>query len=289
MGRARKLHSAIFMVGLGAMLTSCTEEIPFELNNQEFARVIVDAEVTTEMKHHEVKLSRTISFYDNTVPPPISGASVEVSSNGTSYLFEETELKGVYLSKDPFAAEIGKDYELRVEVEGEVYESTSGIIKAPRIDSLGYEKLKGVPPGRPTGDEEIDDNYFVLSIWFQEPQEVNQYYMLRTFKNGVLQTDTATELIFFDDLIYNGEYLDDIKFDVVEAQIGDTIDVELWTISEEYYLGMASLFSETVYRGGLFDPPPSNVESNLSNGALGFFFTGDRDRKSVILTEEDKE
>ena len=40
---------------------------------------------------------------------------------------------------------------------------------------------------------------------------------------------------------------------------------------------------ETEWRGGLFDSPPANVPSNVSNGALGYFGAAGRSEYTIVI------
>lgn len=281
--------STLFIALSMAGLVGCTEEIDFDLNDDGFARLVVDAELTNVTKRHKVELTRTTSFYNGEVAPGVEGAKVEMRSPNQVILFTEDPGKpGTYYSADSTAGEIGVEYTLEIELADEVYTGVSKIGEVPNIDSLSFENLKN-NDGPPFGQEEEGPNeYFLMSMWFQEPPTPDQQYMTLTYINGKLDTDTVTEYTFFDDQILNGEYLDDIKFDVVEANYGDTVTIEMWSLQRAYYDGIFSLFSETIYRGGLFDAPPANVESNIDNGALGFFLTSGVTRKTIILDPENE-
>jgi hypothetical protein len=284
--RLSTLIIALSMAGL----VGCTEEIDFDLNDDGFVRLVVDAELTNVHKRHKVAVSRTTSFYNNEVAPAVSGAKVEIRSANQVIPFTEDPTKpGTYYSTDSAAGEIGVEYILEIEVVDEIYTSVSKIGEVPNIDSLSFENLRNKDGGPPFGQEEDGPKeFFLMSMWFQESPTPDQQYMTLVYINGKLDTDTVSEYTFFDDQILNGEYLDDIKFDVVEANYGDSVTIEMWSLQRAYYDGIFSLFRETIYRGGLFDAPPANVESNINNGALGFFLTSGVTRRTIILDPENE-
>jgi len=47
--------------------------------------------------------------------------------------------------------------------------------------------------------------------------------------------------------------------------------VEQWNIGMEAWDVFWAVFNETEFNGGLFDAPPANVPTNVSNGAIGYF------------------
>jgi len=65
-----------------------------------------------------------------------------------------------------------------------------------------------------------------------------------------------------------GVYRDLFLFDVAT---GDTIVVEQFAVTEEYYKFRADLDAQQTRSGTPFDPPPANPNNNISNGGLGYF------------------
>ncbi|TDN78555.1 uncharacterized protein DUF4249 [Salegentibacter sp. 24] len=123
-------------------IMACVEEIPLEPEGFEEA-IVIEGMVTNELKKHEIKLSRAFEI-DSSGPNPLSGAEVKVIGNN-EYVFEEKE-PGIYISRDSFAAQPGINYQLKIFIEDEKYQSepmqlpgTSGIaqIEANRIDYQG--------------------------------------------------------------------------------------------------------------------------------------------------------
>ena len=56
-----------------------------------------------------------------------------------------------------------------------------------------------------------------------------------------------------------------------------------YSLSDQYYDFLNSLFLETEWRGTLFDTTPASVRGNMSNGALGFFSAQAIREQSLIL------
>ncbi|MBL4643940.1 MAG: DUF4249 family protein, partial [Flavobacteriaceae bacterium] len=104
------------------LLFSCVEEIDLQ-NFKSINLLIVQAELTDELKQHTVKLSRTIPL-DSVTPKNEISATVHITDNlGNTYLFSEFE-PGSYKSTTAFKAEMGNLYKLHIQtLDGEVYES----------------------------------------------------------------------------------------------------------------------------------------------------------------------
>jgi Domain of unknown function (DUF4249) len=103
-------------------------------------------------------------------------------------------------------------------------------------------------------------------------------------------TDSLHEMIVQDDMLFNGNYaygipaqfLDqDEKDEIIYP--GDTITLEINGITEEYYNFILEAQSEIFYQTPLFSGPPANINSNISNGALGFFTAWSVTRRSLVF------
>lgn len=96
-------------------ILGCTE--PFEGAVEGFEDVlVVDAIITNENKRQEIRLTRSFRF-DEEGPQAEGNANVIVDDGeGEQFVFIEEE-PGIYLSNIPFAAELGKDYNLSITTE----------------------------------------------------------------------------------------------------------------------------------------------------------------------------
>ncbi|WP_341216644.1 DUF4249 domain-containing protein [uncultured Wocania sp.] len=141
---------------LAQMLTtffviSCTE--PFNLKSIDFEdTLIIEAIITDEVKHQEIKLSRTFSLEEFT-PSKENNAQVMITDdNQNTFEFEETST-GVYTSKTAFGASPNSAYTLTVITNnGKTYKSQP--TKAPNtvpINSL----YASVEIDKDTGNENI--------------------------------------------------------------------------------------------------------------------------------------
>ena len=93
-------------------VSSCTEPYALQSTNGNSA-LVVEATITNELKHQEIKLTRTYSL-DETGPTFEEGAIIKViSDSGLVYNFEEDGDK--YVSTDPFQAVAGEAYRLSIQ------------------------------------------------------------------------------------------------------------------------------------------------------------------------------
>ena len=110
------------LILIACFVLSCTE--PFNINSIDFEdALIIEAIITDEVKHQEIKLSRTFSL-DEFTPSKENNAQVMISDeNQNTYEFEETS-SGVYTSKTEFGATSNSTYTLTVITNnGKTYKS----------------------------------------------------------------------------------------------------------------------------------------------------------------------
>lgn len=125
-----------FSLSLLVSLSSCVEEI--ELRTQDFeSLLVIEANITNELKPQVVKLSRTFRFEDDG-PSRETGATVNVLANGSQFASFSEAAPGRYVSTQPFAAQAGVDYTLEVTTRnGRKYVSTpSQLADVAQIESI---------------------------------------------------------------------------------------------------------------------------------------------------------
>lgn len=103
-------------------LISCSEPYALQTSNFEDA-LVVEATITNEMKHQEIKITKTYKLEEQN-PTVVIGADVIVSDNlGNNYAFEEQD--GIYVSTTEFQAQPNVDYKLKIFTNnGKSYSST---------------------------------------------------------------------------------------------------------------------------------------------------------------------
>lgn len=253
------------------MLYSCTERIDIELD-ETYTRLVVYGFITTDTTTHYIDLSLSSSYYYNEAPPPVTGATLEITDN-TGNTVTLTEVRpGRYATPPDYYAIQGDTYTLDITLTEEIagyshYEAVSTVNPMGVIDSIG---LLYHPDWGTAG-------FYEVTCYYQDPPTTD-YYMFNLFKNGSLITDTINEVFVSSDEFYNGSYTNGIGVGYLdqseESQVinpGDTITFQGGKISEEYYNFITTLQAETGFQTPLFSGPPANVKGNISNGAIGYF------------------
>lgn len=124
---------------ISAGLMSCVEEIELKTENFE-SLIVIEANITNEMKPQEVHISRTFRFEEDE-PVRVSNASVLLRADGQEFVdFMETA-PGKYVSTFAFAAQADVEYSLEVQTQdGDQYLSeTSTLNGTADIESITAE------------------------------------------------------------------------------------------------------------------------------------------------------
>ncbi|MCU0429887.1 MAG: DUF4249 domain-containing protein [Cytophagaceae bacterium] len=261
------LMAILFIGGLG----SCTEVIQVDLD-EDASRVVVEGLVTDRLHPFEVKVSRTISFSNESLPPTVDNATVSISDNAGNTFPLTFVSKGLYTTSGPVQGVVGRIYTLSVTVDGVTYTASDQLNAIPPIDSM-YTKFQEVSAVIPT------EGYYAYASSTDPPNEQN-YYQYKFYKNG--EPVGGTSGIFVNDDRFLSSSISNVQLpDIYE--VGDTVKMEQLALSRTAYLFYSGLFSQLNNDGGFFSTPPANAPTNLSGGALGFFQASGIASDSVVV------
>jgi hypothetical protein len=256
---------------LTIVVSACTESFDPKLDSG-YIRLVVQGSISSDLKAHQVTLTKSADYFANTPAPRVTGAVVSISDGENS--FDLTEVSDGLYETDPIAGVPGKTYTLLINTDNEDYIASCYLNYCPPIDSInfGYYDLS---------DYDIIDSSASVLLNAQEPEIPNNYYMWNVYRNGVLETDTLSEHSFADDEFINGNYMIDVEVGWIrKAEVGDTIDLEMLSITEGYFNYLSQVLSVTVWDAGPFGGPPANPTGNIkeliddgnkNNDPLGFF------------------
>lgn len=266
----------------------CTERIDIEVDST-YARLVVEGYVTTDTMQHSVRLTKTNDYFYNRPATPVTEAIVSIDDGSEVFTLEENPLNpGEYLTASDFHGIPGKKYTLMisqvdVNEDGhmEEYSASSELHPVNSLDSITLELLEGT-----------HFSIYQVRVYAWDPPEKN-FYAFKVYKNGILLTDSLSNLIVQDDVFFNGNYTYGIPSQFLDQQRedekvnpGDTITFELNGITEDYYTFVMEAQSEIYYQTPLFSGPPANISTNISNGAIGFFTAYSIDRCSTVLISD---
>ena len=284
-------------------ITSCTKEVQIDIPGYE-EQMVVDGIIETGQPAI-VLLSSTANIYSPTnleayLSGFVSGATIVVSDGTINDTLVEICTDNLPPGTEEIAAsffgipvdqlvtfnlcgyfstqifgEVGKTYELSVDVNGESYTSVTSIIEPTPLDSLFW---KPEPPLENHGW-----SWAVLS----DPPGLNDAYRWEVKRLNILPDGTQDPLFykpfgpFFDDAFFDGltfEFAYENPINFFDESInedyrgyyeqGDTILVKLSKLGRAEFDFFEKKYNQMYTAGNPF-ATPTNIPTNIEGGALG--------------------
>jgi len=252
----------------------CQNVISIDLNKAD-PHLVVEGNITDQPGPYIVTLSKTGNYFETAlVFPPVSHASITITDDlgQRDTLTEVTP--GTYQSSR-LAGTIGRTYTLNVISEGNEFKAISSMPPKVFIDSF-YVK-----PRREARGEGGYDIY----IMFKDPPEAGNYYRLNARSNTLIPADSidGRRYRMYNDKLTNGNEMAERIRAGRNVQTGDTITVELLSIDKatyDYFHTLRDVLSSDRAATSL---SPTNPNTNLSNGSLGYFSAYTIDTKRIVI------
>ena len=264
------MRSLIKISLLVLLVTSCEEVAELDLK-QTPSKIVIEGLVTDKPGAQSVRISRSTDFYGSGQTPRIDDAQVKVSDNtGLEFAFvhnpsNHPDSAGIYIPESLFMGEIGRTYTLRVEVDGQTYEAADDLVSVIPIDSLEFRVNEDEQ-----GDPKEPGKIYELLLYAREPQDEDNYYLFKYYRNDSLIFYNETDIYFSDDIML-AENINGVPSPVYYGP-NDTARLEVYSLTRKGFIFYNDLFTILVNDGGgMFGPIPAPPRTNLSNGALGFF------------------
>lgn len=250
------------------LLVSCEDVIEIDLDSIE-PKLVIEACLNDLDKPCTIKLSKTGDYFEPGIYPTVSDAEITITDEHGSFTqFEETD-PGIYTS-NLFEAMETTSYSLNVFSEGQNYHAEATIPQKVYIDSLSFDV--------PLMLFDFEEGY-MLTCYLQDPLETRNYYRLKAYKKGELESAENANFVFNDDFMNGNMMVVTWDFDVFFPM--DTVVVELQTLDKATYDYYYTLFP--ILGGGLGAANPANPVTNLSNDALGYFGALTINRDTIII------
>lgn len=267
------------------VFTACEKIVDIEIPSEE-TRIVIESEIYNVKDLWKVRLSLNQPYFDQDSVDYVSSASVFITELGGDTVFLNYTDTGMYVSTDSHQCIVGHLYELSVAYNGQVYTATEELQNAFPIDQL----LSFFLP--PDVSFFTSGNYVFLQG--QSDSTKNNFYIFKTYRNDTLKSTDLDDDGFGSVSLLNSNFnVNDIPgelernnlprpilFDVNE---GDTIRVEQFVVTEEYYKFRADLNAQQNRSGTPFDPPPANPNNNISNGGLGYFTVANKEVAELVV------
>ncbi|MEI9918359.1 MAG: DUF4249 domain-containing protein [Bacteroidota bacterium] len=275
------MRNLAILISLVVVLAGCDEAIKLDLN-QTPPKLVIEGQLTDIPGLQFVRVTRSLGFYQAGNAERVSNAVVTISDDaGGQVQFIHNpggseDSVGYYRPVGSYVGTIGRTYTMTVLLDASTYTSSDKLLRVTSFDSLSYQPNRFLDRDRPS-----DGKYIELLMYAKEPQETEDNYLFKFYRNDSLIYTNPTDVYIFNDYGI-GERIDGVASPVYYAP-GDTARVEMYSITRDGYLFYNDLATILNSDGGMFSPPPANPRSNITGGALGFFQVSSRATAGVIL------
>lgn len=292
--KMRNIYTNLLVL-LFIFMASCTERIDLDLDSADPV-IVIYGTVTDTLAYQSVAISSTVPYFEMEHNPTVSGAHVTIttSENEIWTLLENDNQKGTYQTETLRAGKPGETYHLKVEYDfnqdgtTELYEASSTMLSPIQLDSVQIGRM-----------DHMGKNSFTVNLFAQEPVG-EDFYFSKYYVNDTLATKLS-KYGMMNDLFMDGEYLngylvyffadmaeiddysDNSKKNRTFLSSGDELIVEFNRIEKSYYKFVKQAQDVKDGENPMFGGPPSNIQGNISNGAVGFFSTYSPARLTVVV------
>jgi len=269
---------------IGLILLSCTDVIEVEVPYAG-SRLVIEASLDWEKgsfgNRQTIKLSESIPYFDTTTSDIVTGASVKVISDLDGKIVEFVDQNDGNYTTLSFRPIPNGTYTLEVVYKGETYIAIETL--KPVVDILDVNR---------STQNGFDKNAIEVNIYFDDPAEVENYYLV-SFQ---AQDDLFPALLDISDEFTNGneitvfyEKIENDRTGETELQPGDVVDIELYGVSKTYFNYIRLLIEQSASRGDPFSSVPAPLKGNCANlnnpdnFAYGYFRLTQVDRITYVI------
>lgn len=282
------IHSIASVLVFLVTASACTETIDDIYLDSTRTRLVVEGYISNDTIRQVIKLSKLGDPLMKNPVQKVSGAELTVSDGTTTWSFiEDPEKKGTYLTDQAVYGVVGKNYSLRIrnvdindDQIKEEYTAQSKIKGLNPIDSLHIVL-----------NTDMHFKYWSINLYTMDPGNGRNHYLIKVLKNNKLLTDSIFKYSIGDNTSFEGKYYDGFPvYNLREERLsekpvkGDTITVELYGITEDYFSFISAYIQDYYPKIPIFSGPSANIPSNIKpfDDAVGIFAAYSIRRKSVI-------
>ena len=248
------------------LLSSCKKDIKLNLNHAT-PQIVIEGIISDKSTTQTITITKSVSFYDSSVYPTVSGAIVAISDNGNTPVLATETSNGVYQIQG-MTAVYGHTYSMSVTIAGITYTAQSTMPYPVILNDLTFYDIN--PAAKP------DKKKYAPIPKFDDPIQYQNNYRFVLYNNGA----KANTVMVRNDNVTNGknneEPLFTREFDIVS---GDMVTLEMFGIDQNVYQYFYLL--STISGSGPGGTTPSNPQSNISGGVLGYFSAQTYQTKTV--------
>lgn len=281
----------ILVLAVAAVFSSCEKVVELKVVDGD-PILVINSQISNQTEKWVVNLSSTQGYFDQNDITYVENALVTISDNEGNIDTLRYNSEGNFETNSVKNCKVGNTYTLAVTYKNETYYASE---TCDYQDTITFIKSYFLP----------EQNGFIPSGWyvFEKAEEFlpdGDFYMWKLYQNDTslvddigyqLDTDEFRETGYWNLNIDPDNPLKDTDRGVFprpfpyKFEVGDTVRVEQYRISEGYFNFLAEFSNQQNRAGTPFDPPPSNPKTNISNGGYGYFSVVNVDKKSIVIEE----
>jgi len=248
-------------------IASCKEEIKLDFPSSE-KKLVVEAEISTEMDSSYVKLTMSADYYSTDPYTSVSSATVYV--NGINFPYVGN---GIYRAPSPYVGVTGTLYNLTINNNGSVYNAKSLLDPMFRVDSV-FQVFKPAEGFFKAG-------YTINYLGFDDRPKIKYTFFKLGKFDTILQRDSFGQqrILFNSDLTPVGvQYAFELPF--TRLQKGEESILLFRSIDKNMNDFIEAYNTQTSGAPGPFKVPPANLPTNVvGTNVIGYFTCYDVVRK----------
>lgn len=281
-----KITIKLTLIMVAVLMAACEDPISVDLNTAA-PRLVVEASLDwqkgTSGNEQTIKLSTSTPYFDTEIVNDVIGATVSVTNTSTQQIVVfQDQNNGLYTTTS-FEPILNDTYNLEIGYNNETYSATEVLTPVSEIVEV-TQSLEGG----------FDDEILDVNIFFMDPVDQENYYLIRFIEDGDLFPILETE----SDQFSNGNLMDeffekdgDTGTQEEAFEVGDEIAISLYGISERYFDYIDLLIEQYDSGGDPFSTTPSRVKGNClnrtnpKNYAFGYFRVTEVDEVIYTIQE----
>lgn len=251
------ISNIILLIITALLFYSCEKVISVHLDASA-TQYVIEGVVTDEPGGSSVSITRTKDFSSDNTFAGVSGATVAIENNGTSYPLTESST-GIYTT-NALTGVPGNTYRMKVILNGVTYTAASTMPQSV----VGMDSIY-VSNGTLT-------NKRYVTVVFTDPAGIPNYYRWVQYVNG-----RKEKAIFFgSDEFTDGrtikvqlDFNNDTNDSTRDIRTGDSVRIDMINIDSAVYQYWYALQQNADGSGQ--SASPANPAGNISGGCLGYF------------------
>ena len=257
------------------VVVACSDVIDVEVP-EAAPRLVIEASLDWEKGTpgdlQTVYLSLSTPYFAENQKSPVTGAVVQVINNSTQEVFVFDDKKDGSYHVTNFVPVVDQEYTLEVIYNNETYSALENLMPVADIDEV-YQST----------DQGFDKEALEVNVLFTDPAGIDNFYLMKFQKGGGYLPD----LFDISDEFTDGNQME-VFYEDEDFIIGDTVDISLYGISQQYY-NYIRLLIEQSSDGGPFATIPAQLKGNCinvtnpENYAFGYFRLTQVDKESYTF------